>query len=300
MSWPRQKLGLVLGLVACIGTDYLSASTSEGQQLDSCNTPIGFVHVNKAGGTSMLQTLRAHVRERMLQSHEHGPTGKENCPDGSCPPSTTTRGPRSRGIHWFHASAYRQQQFVSPSAWDRTFTFALVRNPWARQVSMFYYLLTEGMCSRSSEACVKRLFPQAGDWVKHDAARGVEEFRSWMARLNATYPPGHKKEYLVGSMGHGNEKDSWFNASQISWLIDSRGKFLVNVVIRLEDLDHVWDRLRQELCAPDMEILRRNPSQHAHYSLYFDSGTKAILDAYMQADIRHFGYKFERTGSDGG
>ena len=39
------------------------------------------------------------------------------------------------GARFFHASASLQRDAVGPAAWSDTYTFALVRNPWARQAS---------------------------------------------------------------------------------------------------------------------------------------------------------------------
>ena len=43
--------------------------------------------------------------------------------------------------------------------------------------------------------------------------------------------------------------------------------------------------------------LRRNPSSHGHYSDYYDDETREIVAEYMAADIRHFGYAFERPAA---
>lgn len=39
--------------------------------------------------------------------------------------------------------------------------------------------------------------------------------------------------------------------------------------------------------------LKRNPSAHAHYSIYYDEPTRRIVDEYMGADLAAFGYTFE-------
>jgi len=80
---------------------------------------------------------------------------------------------------------------------------------------------------------------------------------------------------------------------------------LVNRVIKLEELEAAWPQLQREICglakAPYADGgLRRNPSSHGHYSEYYDDVTRQILAEYMAADIRHFGYQFERPDAGAG
>ena len=100
---------------------------------------------------------------------------------------------------------------------------------------------------------------------------------------------------MFGSMSHGNVENPWFNASQLSWLVDEQGTVLVDKIIKLEELNHQWTGLVEELCVDpgEMALSHANPSSHAHYSAYYDAKTKAILDRHMAADIRTFGYTFE-------
>ena len=44
-------------------------------------------------------------------------------------------------------------------------------------------------------------------------------------------------------------------------------------------------------------VSQANPSNHGHYSEYYDEVTKDILDRHMAADIAHFGYTFVKPGS---
>ena len=104
-------------------------------------------------------------------------------------------------------------------------------NPYARQVSMFHFLMA-GNCNRPSPpiSCKERMFPVRGDWLK-DPAQAVPKFRSWLLALRHKFPPGSKKSYLFGSYSHGNARNSWFNASQLSWFVDASGKLLVQKVL---------------------------------------------------------------------
>ena len=135
-----------------------------------------------------------------------------------------------RALHpparWFHASASLQRKAVGQQQWDESYTFGLVRNPFARQVSMFHFLLGEVSCARPAgerpEHCELRKLPSPGPWLK-DPAQSAPRFRKWLRDMRAAFPPGSKDQHLFGSRSHGNEADPWFNASQISWFTGPDG-----------------------------------------------------------------------------
>ena len=88
--------------------------------------------------------------------------------------------------------------------------------------------------------------------------------------------------------------------------MDGHGKLLVKDVIKLEDLQRSWPVLQGQICGlsskrfEDDADLRRNPSTHAHYSIYYDDQTRKIVEAYVAADLKAFGYTFEdqRSSND--
>lgn len=252
---------------------------------------IAFVHINKAGGTSMRAKLYQFAHHQLLEA---------NSP-------TAVLKLRSLGSRFFHASASLQRRVLGESAWREAFTFALVRNPYARQVSMFHFLLQEASCNRPigmrPTHCELRKLPAPGPWLK-DQTKAIVAFRLWVRQMRSAFPPDSKDAHLFGARSHGNELDGWFNASQISWLVDQRGELLVNKVIKLEELQSRWPELQASICGlaqtpyADQLDLRRNPSSHAHYSLYYDAETRRIVDEYMSADLASFGYTFEPPPSE--
>ena len=217
-------------------------------------------------------------------------------------PSPLARAPqmRSLGSRFFHASASLQQRVLGEAAWGGAYTFALVRNPYARQVSMFHFLLTEASCHRATRPshCEQRKLPKPGVWLK-DQQQVIFKFQTWIREMAAAFPVDSPSAHLFGARSHGNEIDPWYNASQLSWLVDASGKLLVNEVIKLEELESKWPQLQARICgfaqspySEDVD-LRKNPSSHAHYSAYYDDDTRRITDRYMGLDLKAFGYTFE-------
>jgi len=216
---------------------------------------------------------------------------------------------RALKSRFFHASASLQKRALGSAAWEQAHTFALVRNPFARQLSMFTFLLQEASCKgtigKRPQHCEERRLPEAGAWLKDNAQVAVK-FRVWIHALADAFPAGTPQAHLFGSRSHGNELDSWFNASQISWLVDADGRQLVKEVIKLEELKEHWPKLQRAICGlakvpyadPTAEA-RRNPSRHEHYSYYYDEHTRQIVGAYAAADLAAFGYTFEYPSNHG-
>jgi len=217
---------------------------------------------------------------------------------------------RGLGTRFFHASASLQRRVLGEDTWRLAFTFALVRNPFARQLSMFTFLLQEAGCraplGRRPQHCDERRLPEAGPWLKNNTELGAR-FRTWIRALSAAYPPATKSQHLFGARSHGNELDTWFNSSQHSWLVDGSGQLLVHKVIKLEELRTSWGELQASICglkaisyeqaSGGSSGSRRNPSHHLHYSHYYDEPTRRIVEAYVGADLAAFGYTFEHVPS---
>ena len=128
--------------------------------------PAAFVHVNKAGGTAMRAILFRHASHQMVE---------RLAPEGSR--YLRSLQPPAR---WFHASASLQRKAVGEARWRDAYTFGLVRNPYARQVSMFHFLLGEVSCARPigqrPEHCELRKLPEPGPWLK-DPRLAAPRFR---------------------------------------------------------------------------------------------------------------------------
>jgi len=251
--------------------------------------PVAFVHINKAGGTWMRDVLVKYARHQMVEA------------------AMPQAGPKLRvlGSRFFHASASLQRRALGQADWDRSYRFALVRNPFARQLSMFTFLLQEAGCrfpkSRRPEHCEQRFLPEAGPWLSNHTEVGIQ-FRQWIRRLALAHPHNTVDAHLFGARSHGNEIDPWYNASQLSWLVERSGTLLVEV-IRLEELRSAWPKLQASICGLERityeqttqssSQARRNPSRHLHYSFYYDDATRRTVESYMAADLATFGYTFE-------
>ena len=250
---------------------------------------VGFVHVNKAGGTAMIALMRKYAMHQALWHPAVAPGATQRI--------------GALGSRFFHASANLQREAVGREAWESSYTFGLVRNPWSRHVSNFFFLM-QSFCGNATVGaprvrfCDERVMPNSGPWML-DTQQAARRFRQWVLASASAFPLGSPKEHLFSARSHGNERDPWFNASQASWFTDARGRDLVQEIIRLEDLEASWPRLQRAICGlrharySEMHELNPNPSTHEHYSSYYDDQTRDLVAKYAAGDLTRFGYRFE-------
>jgi hypothetical protein len=137
------------------------------------------------------------------------------------------------------------------------FVFTVVRNPWDRLISGYFY---SGQGSRYGRRCLS-----LGEFIKGLPTK------------------------------EGNYK-WWFHITRTltEMLIDRDGKFVADFAIRFENLEadfkHVCDRIGLE----GVELPQLRATDHKHYSTYYNDKTRRAVYRKFRSDIDYFGYKFER------
>ena len=147
--------------------------------------------------------------------------------------------------------------------WFRDYLkFTVVRNPWDRLVSAFFYLENGG----------SNQFDQA--YRNQKLARFGGNFDAFV----------HGLPHFVG--------DKFFRPA-ICWLRASTGrKLLVDRVLRYENLANDFDAVGKPLGMTSRELKQLNPTEHLYYRDYYSIRSRdAVRDAYA-ADIDQFGYEF--------
>jgi len=144
------------------------------------------------------------------------------------------------------------------------FTFAVVRNPWERVVSVYARLV-------------------AGEAGALAARLGVDDpgTLSFPAFLDVAEGCGHA--HL---------------APQLDFLLDDAGEVGVDLVGRFERLDATFDEVRRRLGRPELALPHQNRSAHRHYSSYYDAATRERVARMYVRDIEAFGYAFEDAARD--
>ena len=251
----------------------------------SCSLPsVGFVGIGKTGSLFMQSALELFAHEQLL------PTTHRNRLPNARPCAVGAK------MGWHHASALLWKRAFG-AAWSDAFTFALVRNPWARLVSHWAFHLTS-----KSPLDGDRLTHEQRHAAKANESLSISHFREWVRHARRSHPPHAADAWRFTTReGHGNEQAPGFNASQISWLVDEGGKLIVREVYRLEDLERRWPELQGHVCglrgisyrsAYEHPAVRAmdHASRHAPFAQYYDAETSGIVGEYMAPDVRAFGY----------
>ena len=166
---------------------------------------------------------------------------------------------------------------------DGLFSFAFVRNPWDRLVSVYHYLRAGG---RANDA----------DLAAQAAVADAETFDAFVVDL----PEYQRRLAEVPARGWGVPTSSSTDAAdrrfphllpQTTWTHEDGPEPVVDFVGRYErlgpDVRSVGERIGATLV-----LGRENASTRGDYRDYFGHTTRAIVADAYRADIDAFGYRF--------
>ena len=156
---------------------------------------------------------------------------------------------------------------------DEYYKFAVVRNPWDRVVSMYYYF-------------------------KKFKAIGDVEFKSWLLNNNTTHKSikvmSGKLIFDKNAPGHYDEP--FQTKTQLSWLKDSNGVVAVDFICRLEHLSHDMKNLGT-IKNTNYPIEWLNKTKHPNYIKVHDQETIDFVSQYYKDDIDYFGFDFDSAAN---
>ena len=204
-----------------------------------------FIHIPKTAGTSITEAL------------------------GQLDPGLE---PVSGGGHqpvWFAKSAL-------PAVFGTYLKFAVIRNPWARAVSLFSY---RKEILRSSRHAWPRHWPDRHLVETMSFRDVVLESRGQNPTVMETCPPRTVDEI------------AWLEPSCFAWINLDR-RIAVDRVLRLETLERDFAALCEGLGVSSAALPHANRSEHDHYRTYYDDETREIVARRYAADIEAFGYTF--------
>lgn len=187
-----------------------------------------FIHIMKNGGTSLAKSL--------------GFTNKINRNLVGCKK---------------HHTVQEVIDIIGEDKWADSFSFAFVRNPWARMLSLYRYL------ERKNELQSRKM----KDMIN-------PSFNQWVNQLI-------------------NEKNGPYQWTQHDWLVDNHGKLSLNFIGRFESLNADYKTLCKAIGinSPLMQInmSKKNSNEYrAHYS----DETAELVAQHFKADIDLFKYQF--------
>lgn len=157
------------------------------------------------------------------------------------------------------------------------FVFAIVRNPFARYVSMYHFIgqrAKHRIERRSQGLKVKKGTDQDTDIrIVNLYDKG---FDYWM---NCMY--NRDREFIDIPNGDWSRMDPQYN-----WINQP-----IDLVLRTENLNNGFKQI-QDLFDCDIDLPHLNRSNHKHYRDYYNSTTKNIVEEISGIDLEKFNYEF--------
>jgi hypothetical protein len=155
---------------------------------------------------------------------------------------------------------------------ENLYIFTIVRNPWARMLSMYLFY--------------------------HKSNYNSPEFFSGNTKIDNNF--NNWIEYIYSNEFDRTRIHSAVNiykccfSNQLNWVKDDDSKIINNVhIFKVEDLD-IHKFLTEELNLKNANgNAKIHPTKHKHYSQYYNNKSINLVAEHYKDDIEYFNYKFE-------
>jgi hypothetical protein len=140
---------------------------------------------------------------------------------------------------------------------DDYFKFTIIRNPYERAVSDYFWLSKRKLSHPTS-------------------------FKDYLLLRNGF----EKLNHLRDETGRGDHFLTQFQ------FIEIEGKLEIDFIIRFENLQTDFNVVCDKIGIPKQQLPHDHKSKHKHYTEYYDEETKQIVAEKFSKDIEYFGYEF--------
>lgn len=206
-----------------------------------------FVHMPKTAGNAIQNILLKYSEDQMVVSKlKHDGVERFGV--------TSEYGTKK------HTKLFDYKKVLSPEVYEGLFKFTIVRNPWDRVVSRYFFKK------------MKREFE------KGRSAAEIEEMpfdRKEFIRVIGTTPT--LENFLLENPGRG----------KIDFLKDTD----IDFFIRFEHLQEDFDEVCARLDLPKESLPVRNQSKHKDFRSYYDDKTRKLVLERHRNEIEYFGYE---------
>lgn len=163
-----------------------------------------------------------------------------------------------------HLSALQIKYILGDEEFDRCVKFSVVRNPWARMVSRYYF--THAESEPSDDEKLRRGTTRKFHTLKFD---------NWIGKQHARFKAGKKQN------------------SQQRKLTDLDGNLLLDHVGRLENVQDTLDWVSERVGMDRIEMPHVNGTRKGHYAQFYNERTRDMVADMCHKDIEYFDYKFD-------
>lgn len=151
----------------------------------------------------------------------------------------------------------REYETAYPEAWREYFKFAVVRNPWDRFVSAYFYNLS--------------IADRIPNRIRRRIKRHGDDFGGFVRKF------GRQPEFLL--------------TSSVAFRLQSEWADGLDLVGRFEELPMFAEDLARRF-ALSTSLERHNASERGSYQRYYDDETAALVGELYAEDVAKFGYRF--------
>ncbi|MBW2172079.1 MAG: sulfotransferase family 2 domain-containing protein [Deltaproteobacteria bacterium] len=157
------------------------------------------------------------------------------------------------------------------------FKFAFVRDPWDRVISAW------------------KMFEQK-PWCRQEVPT-LREFLEIVTDGSIGYRATHRTNEELDVWQHSTENIRHHTLPCLHpyyGMVDDDGRIKVNFVGRYEELGRDFQTVCEHLGFSGLTLPIENPTEHRHYSRYYDNECVEIVHRYYGDDIVCFQYQFDR------
>jgi hypothetical protein len=199
-----------------------------------------FVHIPKCGGTSLEDVIWMNESERTPENLWMGFIDKYN------------NKYQTGGLQ--HLAAFQIREEVGYSVFSDYFKFAIVRNPWDKAVSQFFYI------------------KKRKDLMKYIGLKEKDSFKKYLEKIQ-------KKLHV-----------QW--DKQVRFLVDGDGQKIVDFIGRFENYSADANFILTRLGLSGVEIPHRKRGERGGYHEYYDDESMEIVAHLYKEDIEFLNYSF--------
>jgi hypothetical protein len=162
-------------------------------------------------------------------------------------------GRKDRIMEWLYPMLPAEQRKErGRGQFESYFKFGFVRNPWDRVVSLY----------------------ERNEAVQMQPQLSFEEFVRWIQYSSSTCVHSSPHRY------------------QLDWFVDADGRMLADFIGRFERLQEDWAVIAKKLGVSEaLPHTRANPRSR-HYTEYYTTETKGIIEEKFKVDVETFNYRF--------
>ncbi len=164
-----------------------------------------------------------------------------------------------------HATLNDYLHVFEPELIENYFKFTIVRNPWDRLVSAYFFL-------------------KKGGFNKDD--------KDWFERELSQYDSF--EQFVTEWVNKENILRYHHFRPQTNYIFDKYRKIPIDFVGFFENLDDDFDYIANKIGVPD-HLPKKNAGEHKRYQDYYNDKTMEIVAKVYEEDINVLGYNFENT-----